>query len=79
MSREEYLDKVKERVKDHFPKRNLELWDDEEWQDIINNMYDRFVAFTPEQQERLINEAGPKESFWDRVIGDGAYAFYLWA
>ena len=79
MSREEYLNKVKERIAKHFPDRDLSLWNDEEWQGIINGMYDRFSNYTIEKQQELINEAGPKEPFWERVVSDGAYAYHMWA
>lgn len=79
MSREEYMSAVKEAIKKYFPKRNLEIWEEPGWQNIINGMYDRFSNYTPEQQQKLIKSAGPEEPFWDRVVMDGAFAFHMWA
>ena len=79
MSREEYMDAVRAAVKEHFPKRNLGYWNDPHWQYIINGMYDDFSRYTPEQQQKLIESAGPNEPFWDRVVMDGAFAYHMWA
>ena len=79
MNRNEYLERVKKEVAEKYPKSDLNCWEDSEWQEIINAMYDGFVDYTPEKQQALINMAGPEEPFWERVVGDGAYAFYMWA
>ena len=78
MSREEYLDAVKAAIKEHFPKIGLQRWDDPEWQDLINEMYDDFANYTPEEQQKLIKSAGPEEPFWQRVVLDGAFVYFMW-
>lgn len=79
MSRNEYLELVKKEVVEKYPQRDIALWEDTEWQEIINEMYDDFNSYSHEKQEALITAAGPKESFWKRAVGDGAYAYHMWA
>jgi hypothetical protein len=77
MSKDEYYELVKNTIKQEFNINEVKYWNDPRWQRIISNMYERFASYTPEQQERLINSAGPKEPFWDRVVMDAAYAYYM--
>lgn len=77
VTREEYYEKVKIAIKEHFDDSELPYWNNARWQEVIAKMYDDFSSFTTEQQDQLIAQAGPKEPFWDRVVMDAAYTYYM--
>ena len=78
MSREEYMEAVKVAILEDFPERGLDAWDNAGWQRIVNGMYDDFSKYTPEEQHKLIASAGPEEPFWQRVVLDAAFAYFMW-
>ena len=77
MTREEYFESIKVAIQEHFPENGLGAWENERWQRVVNKMYDDFAAYTPEQQQKLIKSAGPEEPFWERVVMDAAYTYYM--
>ena len=77
MDRATYYAEVQKAIEKHFPSVGLYRWQDSEWQELLSDMYDQFASYTPKQQEHLINSAGPKEPFWNRVVMDAAFAYYM--
>ena len=78
MSREEYMEAVKAAILEEFPERGLVAWDNIGWQEIVNGMYDDFSKYTQEEQRRLVQSDGPEEPFWERVVLDAAFSYFMW-
>ena len=78
MTREEYFAAIKDAINEHLYPLEEERWNDPEFQDVIHGMYDDFSQYTPAKQRALIRSAGPIEPFWQRVVMDAVYVYYMW-
>ena len=77
LTREEYFAAVKEAVKRGCHPLEEARWNDPDFQEVINNMYDDFSKYTQAQRDKLISSAGPIEPFWQRVVYDGVFVYHM--